>query len=213
MEVSVREAISCGKRLGIMGGTFDPIHYGHLVAAETTRIELGLDNVLFIPTGEPPHKADHKITDAELRFNMVEMAISTNKNFMVSRIEIGRNGPSYTIETIRELHSLFPEQGLYFITGTDAMKEIITWREPEEIIKLATVIGASRPGYECQDLLERILSEHPSTQGRIFQLEIPALAISSTDIRARVRNNKSIRYLLPEEVQLFIKENRLYQNG
>jgi len=212
MEANVRESIAGGRRLGIMGGTFDPIHYGHMVAAETARIELGLDHVLFIPTGIPPHKRNRPITEAHLRFEMVEMSIRSNKSFQVSGMEIQREGPTYTIDTLRILHDLFPDQELYFITGTDALRELLTWRKPEEIIGLAQIVGASRPGYDSGDLLEKIYKKYPFTIGRISQLEIPALAISSTDIRARVRNQKSIRYLLPEEVRLFIKTNKLYQN-
>lgn len=212
MEARVLEAIVGGKRLGIMGGTFDPIHYGHLVAAETARIELRLDNVLFIPTGIPPHKVFRKVTEANLRHEMVEMSIRSNNSFKVSELEIVREGPTYTIDTLKILHDLFPEQELYFITGTDALRELITWREPQEIIKLARIVGASRPGYDSDGLLAKIYRKYPFTKDRISQLEVPALAISSTDIRARVRNDKSIRYLLPEEVRLFIKNNNLYQN-
>jgi nicotinate-nucleotide adenylyltransferase len=212
MEAKIIEALKDGRRLGIMGGTFDPIHYGHLVAAETARDELGLDNVLFIPTGIPPHKINRQVTDANLRFAMVEMSIRNNKYFKVSRVEIEREGPTYTIDTLRILHALFPEQELYFITGTDALRELLTWREPEEIIKLARIIGASRPGYESHDILKSIYHKYPFTMDKISQLEIPALAISSTDIRSRVHKKRSIRYLLPDEVRLFIKENKLYQN-
>lgn len=211
MEPSVFEAIVGGKRLGIMGGTFDPIHYGHLVAAESARIELDLDKVLFIPTGIPPHKIERQVTDANLRFEMVEMSIRNNQNFKVSRLEIEREGPTYTIDTLRILQELFPEQELYFITGTDALRELLTWKKPEEIIKLARIVGASRPGYDSHDLLTKINRKYPFTKDRISQLEVPALAISSTDIRARVQNHKSIRYLLPDEVRLFIKKNNLYQ--
>jgi nicotinate-nucleotide adenylyltransferase len=213
METSVLDTIIGGSRLGIMGGTFDPIHYGHLVAAETARIELKLDKVLFIPTGIPPHKIDRQVTDAHLRHEMVEMAIKSNKNFEVSRIEIEREGPTYTIDTLRILHDIFPDQELFFITGTDALRELLTWRYPEEIIKLAKIVGASRPGYDSRDLLTKIYRRYPFTKGRISELEVPALAISSTDIRARVKNNKSIRYLLPDEIRLFIKNNKLYQKN
>lgn len=210
MEASVLETISGGKRLGIMGGTFDPIHYGHLVAAETARIEHKLDNVLFIPTGLPPHKINRRVTEAKQRLEMVEMSIKSNKSFKVSRIEIEREGPTYTIDTLRILKQFLPNQELFFITGTDALREILTWREPEEIAKLATIVGASRPGYDSHDLLGKIYCKYPFTKERIYLLEIPALAISSSDIRERVSKNKSIRYLLPDEVRLFIKENKLY---
>lgn len=212
MEATVRESIAGGNRLGIMGGTFDPIHYGHMVAAETARIEYQLDNVLFIPTGNPPHKVDRQITDATLRLKMVELSIKSNENFLVSRIEIDREGPSYTYDTLKDLQKNFPDQELFFITGTDALKEMLTWREPQEILRLAKIIGASRPGYDAQDHLPVIFQKVPFAQDRIFELEIPALSISSTDIRSRVQHHKSIRYLLPEEVRLYIKTNNLYQN-
>ncbi|HHV65135.1 MAG TPA: nicotinate-nucleotide adenylyltransferase [Peptococcaceae bacterium] len=211
MEAKVIEALKGGRRLGIMGGTFDPIHYGHLVAAETARDELGLDNVLFIPTGIPPHKLNRRVTDANLRYAMVEMSIRNNKYFKVSKLEIEREGPTYTIDTLRILHTFFPEQELYFITGTDALRELFTWREPEEIIRLAKIIGASRPGYDSYGLLASFARKYSFPKDQILLLEIPALAISSTDIRARVHKKKSIRYLLPDEVRLFIKENKLYQ--
>lgn len=211
MEESVYKALKGVSRLGIMGGTFDPIHYGHLVAAETARTEFGLDSVLFIPTGTPPHKVERKVTDAELRFQMVEMCVSDNSYFSISRIELEREGPSYTIDTLRTLSDLFPEQELYFITGTDALKEMFTWREPGEIIKLARIIGASRPGYDASELFSFIYARYPVTRDRVVKFEVPALAISSTDIRQRTSKGKSIRYLLPERVRLFIKENSLYQ--
>jgi nicotinate-nucleotide adenylyltransferase len=212
METSSLESMAGARRLGIMGGTFDPIHYGHLVAAETARSELALDNVLFIPTGIPPHKINRVVTEANLRFEMVEMSIKNNENFKVSRLEIEREGPTYTIDTLRTLSGLFPGTELYFITGTDALRELLTWREPEEIIRLAKIIGASRPGYNSRSLLETIYRKYSFTKERISHLEVPALAISSTDIRARVLNRKSIRYLLPDEVRLFIEKNKLYQN-
>lgn len=211
MEDSVQALISGGSRLGIMGGTFDPIHYGHLVAAETARIEFKLDNVLFIPTGIPPHKVYRHITDPELRYAMVESAIKDNPDFRVSRIEIERQGPSYTSDTLRELHQLFPEQQLFFITGTDALRDIFTWRDTEEIIRTTNIIGASRPGYDANVFLEELFIRFPFARNKIFRMEIPALSISSTDIRDRIENNKSIRYLLPEEVRCIVLKNNIYQ--
>ncbi|UWG96889.1 nicotinate-nucleotide adenylyltransferase [Dehalobacter sp. DCM] len=212
MEDRVHAAISDGSRLGIMGGTFDPIHYGHLVAAETARTEFRLDNVLFIPTGIPPHKVSRHIADAELRYTMVELAIKDNANFKVSRIEIKRQGPSYTSVTLRELHHIFPEQELFFITGADALKDILTWRDADEIIRTTNIIGATRPGYDASGFLEELYVRFPFAQSKIFQMEIPALAISSTDIHFRLENNKSIRYLLPEEVRSFIMNNNIYRD-
>lgn len=211
MEVRIQGIISQGYRIGIMGGTFDPIHYGHLVAAETARIELGLDKVLFIPTGLPPHKETRLVTDPSLRYAMVEMSIRNNKEFQVSRMEIDRKGPTYTIDTLRILSDFLPGQEIFFITGTDALKELLTWREPEEIISLARIIGVSRPGYDSQGLLENILSKYPFMRDRVSLLEVPALAISSTDIRQRVLSGKSIRYLLPDEVRMYIEQNELYR--
>ncbi|MHB1651025.1 MAG: nicotinate-nucleotide adenylyltransferase [Desulfitobacteriaceae bacterium] len=200
------------ERLGIMGGTFDPIHNGHLVAAETARIEFGLSQVLFIPTGNPPHKLDNKVTAAKLRYKMVEEAIQDNSSFAISRVELDREGPSYTIDTLRQLHRSFPDNELYFITGTDALREIFFWREAGEILRLTHFIAASRPGFEARDFLEQAIEEHPEAVGRIHLLEVPALAISSTDIRARVSRGQSIRYLLPEVVRQFIVQRGLYQS-
>ncbi len=213
MEIDIRKALSGGRRLGIMGGTFDPIHYGHMVAAETARDELGLDHVLFIPSGSPPHKVERQITDSALRYEMVRMSIQSNAHFMVSAMEIEREGPTYTIDTLRILQELFPEQELFFITGTDALKELLTWREPEEVIRMAKIVGVSRPGYDSQGLMENILAKYPFSERRISLLEIPALAISSTDIRDRVSGKKSIRYLLPDEVLLFIEQNHIYKSN
>lgn len=197
-------------RLGIMGGTFDPIHYGHLVAAETARIEFSLDKVLFIPTGTPPHKQAKYVTPADLRFEMVRLATGDNSDFEISRIEIDRKGPSYTIDTLRLLHQAHPEAELFFITGTDALKEIFFWREAEEILRLTHFIAASRPGFEARGFLEQALAEHPEVEGRIHLIEVPALAISSTDIRTRLQKGQSIRYLLPEVIRRFIHSEHLY---
>jgi nicotinate-nucleotide adenylyltransferase len=200
-------------RLGIMGGTFDPIHYGHLVAAETARTEFSLDKVLFIPTGNPPHKQENQVTSAELRFEMVRQAIHDNINFGISRLEIDRDGPSYTIDTLRLLHQKYPAIELFFITGTDALKEIFFWREAEEILRLTHFIAASRPGFEARGFLKQAVEDHPEAEGRIHLLEVPALAISSTDIRARLRSGQSVRYLMPEPVRLFIQNLGLYKMG
>ena len=197
-------------RLGIMGGTFDPVHYGHLVAAEMARSEFDLGKVLFIPSGIPPHKMRRDISAAKLRYEMVEMAIRDNPEFDLSAVEIERKGPSYTVETLRLIHRSWPEHELYFITGTDALLEIFSWREAEEILTMIQFIGAARPGFDASDFLLKVQQEHPETQGRIHYLEVPALAISSTDIRARVSQGQPIRYLLPESVRLFIQQHGLY---
>lgn len=197
-------------RLGIMGGTFDPIHYGHLVAAEMARGEFNLSKVLFIPSGTPPHKVAGDVSAADLRYKMVELAIKDNPSFDLSALEIDRKGLSYTVETLRILRRDWPEHELYFITGTDALLEIFSWREAEEILTMIQFIGAARPGFDASDFLLKVQQEHPETQGRIHYLEVPALAISSTDIRSRVRRGQPIRYLLPEPVRLFIQGYGLY---
>jgi nicotinate-nucleotide adenylyltransferase len=197
-------------RLGIIGGTFDPIHYGHLVAAETARTEFALNKVLFVPTGISPHKINQKITSPELRYKMVEAAIRDNPDFSLSRLEIERQGPSYTVDTLRELQRLYPEWELYFITGTDALREIFDWYQVDQVLNLTKFIAASRPGYKAQDFLLKIRTENPRFLDRINLLEVPALAISSTDIRSRVAKGQSIRYLLPEDVRVLIEKAKLY---
>jgi nicotinate-nucleotide adenylyltransferase len=193
-----------------MGGTFDPIHYGHLVAAEMARSKFNLSKVLFIPSGTPPHKGRNDISDAGLRFEMIERAIQDNPAFDISALELERKGPSYTVDTLRVLRRTWSEHELYFITGTDALREIFSWREVEEILRMTEFIGAARPGFDASDFLLKVLQEHPETQGKIHYLEVPALAISSTDIRARVKDGQPIRYLLPEPVRLFIQQHGLY---
>ena len=197
-------------RLGIMGGTFDPIHYGHLVAAEMARSKFNLSKVLFIPSGTPPHKDRSDISAAGLRFEMIERAIQDNPAFDISALELERKGPSYTVDTLRVLRRTWPEHELYFITGTDALREIFSWREAKEILMMTEFIGAARPGFDASDFLLQVHQEHPETQGRIHYLEVPALAISSTDIRARVKRGQPIRYLLPEPVRHFIQQYGLY---
>lgn len=198
-------------RLGIMGGTFDPIHYGHLVAAEMARCEFALSKVLFIPTGTPPHKMGRAVTSSDLRYEMVKRSIQDNPTFEISMLEIERQGPSYTVETLKALRQAWPDYELYFITGTDALREIFFWREADVILTLTHFIGAARPGFDASDFLLNVQQEHPEIIGRIHYLEVPALAISSTDIRSRIRQGQPIRYLLPEPVRLFIQENGLYQ--
>lgn len=197
-------------RVGIMGGTFDPIHYGHLAAAEFARIEFALEMVIFIPTGIPPHKDQRNVTAAELRCEMVSRSIEDNEYFLLSRIEVERRGPSYTVDTLEVLTKRHPDWELYFITGADAFRQIFTWREPSEILKMAHLVGVSRPGFEAEDFLRQLASNHHIDQQKVHFIEIPALAISSTDIRKRVRQGQSIRYLLPEAVRRIILEKELY---
>lgn len=189
-------------KLGLMGGTFDPIHHGHLVAAEEARVSLGLDRVMFIPAGRPWQKERRDVTGADHRFEMTTLATADNASFEVTRIELDREGPTYTIETLRTLHGQEPDSELYFITGADAISQILTWKDPDDALALATFVAVTRPGHDLGDL--RILADN------VVILEIPALAISSTDIRARVAEGRSIRYLVPEVVRRYIDEHRLY---
>ena len=197
-------------RLGIMGGTFDPIHYGHLVTAEQAREALALDLVLFMPAGSPAFKQDREVTSPEDRYAMTVLATAANPSFYASRFEIDRPGVTYTVDTLKALRSAYPENvHLYFITGADAIIDIVTWHDATEIASLATLIAATRPGYDIRQAQARIAASGIDFDVRYIQ--IPALAISSTNIRDRVRLGKSVRYLTSESVMGYINKNRLYR--
>lgn len=199
-------------KIGIMGGTFDPIHYGHLVTAEAVRSNFELDYVLFVPTGNPPHKKGYEVTDSVHRYLMTVLATVTNPFFEVSRIEIDREGFSYTVDTIKELKRFYGKTAdLYFISGADAILEIITWKQVSELLDLCFFVAATRPGYELKELNQKINEMKKIYNKQIFSLEVPAMAISSTDIRKRVRERRPIKYLLPESVEYYIKKNKLYK--
>jgi nicotinate-nucleotide adenylyltransferase len=194
-----------GQRVGLMGGTFDPIHNGHLVAAEEARVALKLERVLFIPAGRPWQKERPSVSSADHRLAMTKLATADNDEFEVSGIEIEREGPTYTIDTLRTVGEEHPGAELHFITGADATLEILTWKDPEEALKLATFVAVTRPGHDLGKLASL------GYRDRIVVLEIPALAISSTDIRRRVAEGRPIRYLVPESVRLYIDEKGLYR--
>jgi nicotinate-nucleotide adenylyltransferase len=196
-----------GRRLGVMGGTFDPIHYGHLVTAEEALVQYSLDGVVFVPTGRPWMKQDRSVSPAEDRYLMTVIATASNPRFQVSRIEIDRDGPTYTVETLRALADEHPDAELYFITGADAMLEIFDWKEPNEALDLAHFIAATRPGYDLARFESRTPTRHPN----VSVMNVPALAISSTDIRDRVRGTRPIRYLVPEGVKTYIDKAGLYR--
>lgn len=204
-------------KIGIMGGTFNPIHYGHLVTAEEALSQFKLDRVIFIPTGQPPHKTTGKLASPEDRYMMTVMATASNNHFFVSRIETDRKGKSYTIDTLKELKFTYGESAtFYFITGADAILEILTWKNPEEIITMCKFIAATRPGYnlsrikELKKKLFGINANPEITKDSISIMEIPALAISSTDIRLRIKSRRPIKYLLPESVCNYLLKNELY---
>lgn len=188
-------------RLGVMGGTFDPIHYGHLVAASQAASAFKLDKVLFVPTGEPWQK--QTITDAEHRLAMTKLAIAGNSLFEISTVDVRRAGPTFTIDTLRDIHESNPEADVFFITGADSIAQIDSWKDSSQIWPLAHFVGVTRPGHS--------LEVPKSAAGEVSLLEIPALAISSTDIRARVESGKPIDYLLPNSVIDYIHANHLYQ--
>ena len=199
------------KRIAIMGGTFDPIHFGHLVTSEAVKEQFHIDKVLFIPSGQPPHKKDKIVSAAEQRYMMTLLATESNPSFFPSRIEIDREGYSYTIDTIRQLKKDEPEAEIYFITGADAFLQILTWRNPEELLRSCHFVAATRPGYTCPQLTEEVNRLSNEYGAHIHFIEVPALSISSSDIRQRVREGKSIKYLLPETVENYIYKHGVYK--
>jgi len=198
-----------------MGGTFNPIHHGHLVTAQEALSQFDLDQVIFIPTCDPPHKIDNEIASAEDRYLMTVIATAPNNDFFVSRIEIDRKGKSYTIDTVRELRKIYgKEVSLYFITGADAILEILSWKDTEEIISLSKFIAATRPGYKLariDDLKDKLFASRQESDEKIFVMEVPALAISSTDIRNRIKQDRPIDYLVPEGISHYIIKHGLYK--
>jgi len=188
-----------------MGGTFDPVHIGHLVCAEEARWQFGLDEVVFVPAGQPWQK--RQVTPAEDRYLLTVLATASNPHFSVSRLEIDRRGPTYTLETLRALSEFHGTADLFFITGADAVLEILTWKDPDSVLQTAQFIAATRPEFDLGKLdLGRF-------GDRVSVIQIPALAISSTDIRRRVREGRPINYLVPPEVAAYIEERHLYEHA
>ena len=191
------------RRIGVMGGTFDPIHHGHLVAASEVADSFGLDEVVFVPTGQPWQKSD--VTEPEHRYLMTVIATASNPSFSVSRVDIDRDGPTYTIDTLRDVQRLNPDADLYFITGADAIAQILSWRNHDELWELAHFVAVSRPGH--------VLNTDGLPVEDVSQLEIPALAISSTDCRGRVRGGHPVWYLVPDGVVQYIAKHHLYRSN
>lgn len=189
-------------RIGVMGGTFDPIHHGHLVAASEVAQSFDLDEVVFVPTGRPWQK--EKVTEGEHRYLMTVIATASNPQFTVSRVDIDREGPTYTIDTLRDLKTARPDADLFFITGADAIAQILSWRDHDELWDLAHFVAVSRPGH--------VLSTEGLPTEDVSLLEIPALAISSTDCRARVRAGNPVWYLVPDGVVQYIAKHHLYRS-
>jgi nicotinate-nucleotide adenylyltransferase len=191
------------RRIGVMGGTFDPVHHGHLVAASEVAHIFALDEVIFVPTGEPYQKATRQVSPPEDRYLMTVIATASNPTFRVSRVDIDRGGPTYTIDTLRDLGAeAGPQDEFFFITGADALAEILTWHDADELFGLAHFIGCTRPGHR--------LSVAGLPDGKVSLVEIPALAISSTECRARVEAGEPVWYLVPDGVVQYIAKRGLY---
>jgi nicotinate-nucleotide adenylyltransferase len=186
-----------------MGGTFDPIHHGHLVAASEVQTVFDLDEVVFVPTGQPWQKNARKVSPAEHRYLMTVIATASNPRFTVSRVDIDRPGETYTVDTLRDLRATRPDADLYFITGADALAQILSWKNNDELWSLAHFVGVTRPGHH--------LSEPEAPGERVSLLEVPAMSISSTDCRRRVGNDQPVWYLVPDGVVQYIAKHRLYR--
>jgi nicotinate-nucleotide adenylyltransferase len=193
-------ALTDKRRIGVMGGTFDPIHNGHLVAASEVASAFNLDEVIFVPTGSPYQKEN--VTPGEHRYLMTVIATASNPRFKVSRIDIDREGPTYTVDTLSDMQKLYPDADLVFISGADAIAQISTWKDSDQLWPLAHFVAVSRPGHQ--------MTIPVAPEGAISILEIPALAISSTDIRARAQTGKPVWYLVSDGVVQYIAKNKLY---
>ncbi len=191
------------RRIGVMGGTFDPIHHGHLVAASEVQAQFGMEQVIFVPTGQPWQKGHEEVSSAEDRYLMTVVATASNPRFSVSRADIDRGGPTYTIDTLGDLKEQYPDAELYFITGADALAQILSWHRVQELFELAGFIGVTRPGYALD-------VEH-LPRGSVSLVEIPAMAISSTGCRQRVEEGMPVWYLVPDGIVQYITKRHLYR--
>ena len=197
---------NAGQRIGVMGGTFDPIHHGHLVAASEVGHFFSLDEVIFVPTGQPWQKEGRQVSPSEDRYLMTVIATASNPRFSVSRVDIDRPGPTYTIDTLRDLRAARgPDAELFFITGADALEQMMTWQDADELFKLAHFVGCTRPGHR--------LSGAGLPDDRVSLIEIPALAISSTTCRQRVEAGEPIWYLVPDGIVQYISKRALYRKA
>lgn len=189
-------------RIGVMGGTFDPIHHGHLVAASEVAARFDLDEVVFVPTGKPSFKQNQDVTPAEDRYLMTVIATASNPRFKVSRVDVDREGLTYTVDTLRDLRATHPDADFFFITGADAIEQILNWKNIDELFEMAHFVAVTRPGHS--------LSLEGLSPDAVTALEIPALTISSTDCRARARAGEPVWYLVPDGVVQYISKHRLY---
>lgn len=196
--------------IGIFGGTFDPIHQAHLAVAESARDAFGLQRVVFIPAAEPPHKTDWRITPAEQRLAMVDLAIAANPAFESSRIEVDRGGTSYTIDTLASLHEVLPGAPLALILSAESFAGLPTWRSPDRVLELAHLIVAPRDGYADADP-ELMATQLPGARGRVTFLDGPRMRLSASEIRGRAARGRSLRYLVPDAVAAYIGDHALYR--
>lgn len=204
--------MSNNEKVGIMGGTFDPIHYGHLVTAETARTNFKLDRVIFTPAGRPPHKKGYTVTSSEDRYLMTMLAINNNPFFEISRMEIERPGLTYTVDTLEQFYNeLGKNVKLYFISGADAVFDILTWKDVDKVLSYCTFIAATRPGYPMDQLNQKLMQIRQIYGQQVVPMKVTSLDISSTEIRRRVKEGLSIKYLLPESVETYIRKSGLYR--
>jgi nicotinate-nucleotide adenylyltransferase len=191
------------RKIGVMGGTFDPIHHGHLVAASEVADRFGLDEVVFVPTGQPWQKSERQVSKAEDRYLMTVVATASNPRFSVSRVDVDRDGPTYTADTLTDLAAEYPDARLFFITGADALAQILSWQRYEQLFELAHFVGVTRPGYT--------LGSDGLPEGAVTLVEVPAMTISSTDCRRRVAGGHPVWYLVPDGVVQYISKRGLYR--
>ena len=198
------------KHIGIMGGTFDPIHFGHLLMAEQAREQHSLDEIMFLPAGDPPHKEGHPITPARVRQKMVELAIGENPHFYCSTMEIDRKGPSYTAKTLWELHESHPENVYYFLVGADSLDYMDRWYHPQDIFRLAVILVAERKTISEEELERKSAQLSRRYPADIRRIKLPLVEFSSTDIRLRASRGESIRYFVPSSVEEYIMYRGIY---
>ncbi|MFQ5854031.1 MAG: nicotinate-nucleotide adenylyltransferase [Anaerolineae bacterium] len=196
-------------RIGVLGGTFDPPHIGHLVAAEEARVQLDLERVVFVPAGSPPHKLDEPVTSVVHRVEMITLAVASNPYFFVSLIDVERPGPSYSFEMVQRLRDQWnSDTEIYFIIGMDMLSDLPNWHEPRQVVGLCRLAVVNRPGYDADmEDLEAII---PGISQKVDHVSMPLLEVSSTDLRERAHRGQVIRYYVPAEVEAYIRAHRLY---
>ena len=203
-------------RMGILGGTFDPVHYGHLLMAEICREPLNLDQAKFTPAGQPPHKPGRRISDGHARADMLQLAVSGYPEFVIDRRELKRTGPSFTVDTLTELRAeteLKTDQSdtqLFFLIGADSLRDLPTWREPDSISQLATIVVCNRPGLPLPTFEQSVSWVGEQIASRLMFVQMPGTDLSATNMRQRIQDGKSLRFMTPRAVEAFIKQHRLY---